>query len=599
MKKTSVIAALRCAALLCAATTLGASVWWISRETEPSGGGESVQATSPQATPASWLVSGVYRLDAEASVEGPRGAAFQLGLLGKLRVNELGRQGNVWIERWQFLGQVESTTLAEDEVASLEEALKRPFFVEWTAGLVSGLRFAGDTLRPAQTTWRSLVTLTQYQPSGEPLWQAQEQDASGTYLAQYERTGDRTSKTKLRYVNVRAENVSLRLLHSASVFTSSDGLRSLSASEEIETSSKLLPVPMRGLLRFDLDDRQPAEAVEPEWLREYNAAEALALSGAGTETSIAGELDRAKARGFTWETAAAALHGDPKGKGYTRAYQALTALLRVDSSVLDQVVKGAATDGPLRATLLAALGDAGTAEAQSALRKFLGDAGFSDEHRLVMARGLSRTTAPTAETVQFLANKVRDPVLGQQARLGLGSNVARLQQSDPELAKQTLETIGTGLKSASGAERGDYLGALGNSRDPAALPLIRPYLSDPSATIAARATFALRHLPGATTDILLAEQLDPSRPLEVRESALGALRDRQPRSPLLEQVSALMLTEPNDRVRGAAIELGSFWAGRSALLQSSLAQVAAQEANPNLKSIAVAGIQRLAAAREL
>ncbi len=590
MKKSVAVAA------LLGATALGVGALWKGCAATPSKG-EKPAAGSQRATPGSWLVSGVYSLDAEASVEGSRGTAFQLGLLGKLRVNELGRQGNVWIERWQFSGQVESSTLAEDEVASLEEALKRPFFVEWTAGLVSGLRFGGDTLRPAQTTWRSLITLAQYQPSAEPLWQAQEQDASGTYLAQYERDGDRTNKTKLRYLSVGAANVSLRLLNSASIFTSRGESRSFSASEELETSSKLLPVPMRGLLRLDLDDRKPAEPAEPVWLQEYNVAEALALSGAGTETSIAGELDRAKARGFTWETAAAALHGDPKDKGYTRAYQALTALLRVDPSVIDQVVKSAETGGPLRATLLAALGDAGTAEAQAALRRFLGETGFSDEHRLVMARGLSRTSAPTAETVDFLATKVGDPVLGQQARLGLGSNVARLQQSNPELAKQTLETIGSGLETADGPEKGDYLGALGNSRDPAALPLIRPYLADPSPSIASRATFALRHLPSATADILLSEQLDPSRPLEVRESALRALRDRQPRSPLLEQVSALMLTEANDRIRGAAIELGAFWADRSALLRESLAQVAAKEADPNLKSIAVAGLQRLTANR--
>ena len=552
-----------------------------------------IAPTKREVAPGIFLVNGVYSLDAETSVEGAQGTAFQLGLLGKLRVHSLGRVGEVWVERWEFSGQATSSTLDEKQLELFSEAMARPFFVERSGALVRGLRFEGDTVRPAQTTWRSLVTLAQFQSSTEALWQVSEEDATGTYLAQYEKKGEHTEKTKLRYTSSRSPELAVRILTSEETFTLKGERRTLSASEDIETSSRMLPVPLRGLLRLDLDYREATEAPEKDWYSDYESAETLSLEAAGTETSIAGELDRARVKGFTWETAAASLHGDPKEKGYARAYQALVSLLRLDPKALESALKAAETDGPLKTAVLAALGDAGTPEAQAALRNLLKRGNFPDDLRLLMARGLSRTNAPTKDTVDFLRANVGDPAIGQQARLGLGSNIARLAASNPELGKEAMNAIESGLKSAPESERGDYLGALGNTRQESALPIVRPYLTDKNESLAARATLALRHLPGATTDVLLSEQMAAGRPAEVRISALRALRDREPRSPLIEQVATLMVNEPEARVRGAAIELGAFWAETTTYLREILAQVASKETDENLKNIAVATLARL------
>ena len=76
-------------------------------------------------------------------------------------------------------------------------------------------------------------------------------------------------------------------------------------------------------------------------------------------------------------------------------------------------------------------------------RKLADNKDFADGERLQVVRALSRVATPTAETVDKLKELQDHPLLGPQAKYGLGSNAYRLQGSEPELASRLVAELGS------------------------------------------------------------------------------------------------------------------------------------------------------------
>lgn len=176
------------------------------------------------------------------------------------------------------------------------------------------------------------------------------------------------------------------------------------------------------------------------------------------------EQDRARAQAYSVPAALAEMvkaGGTKPGSPLTgeseklagRAYVALTAHLRLEpTAYLDGVRRHITEGGPIAATLIAALRDAGTAEAQAVLAELVKEEDMPADYRLAATRALSRVEEPTQQTVEELRAMVANPAVGQQALYGLGSNVHRLKRSDPELANAVVQELVTTLASSTTTE---------------------------------------------------------------------------------------------------------------------------------------------------
>jgi HEAT repeat protein len=206
--------------------------------------------------------------------------------------------------------------------------------------------------------------------------------------------------------------------------------------------------------------------------------------------------------------------------------------LRQSDSALPKLLDHIKKRGPLRNTLLAILRDSGTADAQKALCDLLNDPDSSATDRADIVRDLSLVKTPTADTLQKLTALMHDPAVGAQAELGVGANAYELRDSAPELAQQAVGTLVQDLQQApDDVQRRRALGALGNSGAESALPSVQPYLDSGSEATQVSATEALRRMPGAQIDLLLADQLRHSPIAGVRIAAADAIRYRDPTPP--------------------------------------------------------------------
>jgi HEAT repeat protein len=306
-------------------------------------------------------------------------------------------------------------------------------------------------------------------------------------------------------------------------------------------------------------------------------------------------LDRARIQGLTVREALArvqplAQRGDAGAEVRDRAgraYVALTALLRQDPSALAQVRDLLLKKGPLTDTLLAALRDASTPESQKLLAQMASASSPLDGYdRMEAARALSLVTTPTSDTVQTLKDLRSDPELGTQATYGLGSALHRLQDEDPGLAAQTRDALTSQLSSATtDGQRGAVLTALGNAGDSTTFDLIRKYVSDPSPSVRAAAAQALRRIPGADADALLATLCADPIPT-VRESALDAISERTPDTVLVGAVSPVALGDQVFRARAMAVNLLAQWLPRDSTIAPALQQVADRDPSEDLRNVA-------------
>jgi Lipoprotein amino terminal region len=332
----------------------------------------------------------------------------------------------------------------------------------------------------------------------------------------------------------------------------------------------------------------------------FKSYERLGLDDAGTESSKQHEIDVAMVAGQTLESALITLRKpaakDEAGKHeQSNAFRRLTALLRLDPKLVGDLMKWVKEGDPLSSTFIAALRDAGTKEAQTALTGLFRETSLSDNTRAELVRGLSLTANPTSESTELLRELSKgDSPFAEQAVFGLGSHARRAELAGNDNGAIMGELVG-GLEGSKNAQtRARYLTALGNAGDHDSLPALRKSIEEGPATSRADAVHALRRIVGDDVDALLATQLTAPSP-DVRRQAARAIRDREQTAILQAAVAKALRTESDGLVKNFLIEVAFLWAAKSPAIQASLNWLVEHEKNENLKhqaEIAIASLQQ-------
>ncbi|HET7538738.1 MAG TPA: HEAT repeat domain-containing protein [Polyangiaceae bacterium] len=527
-------------------------------------------------------------------------AVMQLAFRGPLKLTAL-RAHPLLIVRAEFSGSVVagagSDAQATDSASS--EAAHHPFFLEFSEqGLL--LDAKGDPAIPAfvARVWVSLGEYLQLSTDvSAKTWERRENDATGWYVAAYEMSSPRsTKKRKLRYESMPSLLSSYNLESSSSEFAMDDAgrLESFRLDERVQVDLAGGPLPsFHAATRLDLlRTAHELEASEVEgWLAALHNATSLRNLGS---TSDEAAFDRERIGGRTLGDVFDQLRlarkphvSKEEQKTIDRAFVALTALLREDPKALATVRHHIEQGGPETNTLLGALRDASTPATQKILAQMSGpDSPLGPAQRMEAARSLSRLPAPTAETVQALKALRADPDVGTQATYGLGSALYRLKGGDPVLAAEARAALVEQLEAAhTEADLSAVLTAFGNAGDAAFVDLVEKRLADPSPAVRAAAAQALRRIPGARADALLARMCGDAD-ANVRGSVIDAIHEREPSAVLAAALAAMVLREPEPDLRASAVTILAHWLSEIPGLAPTLAQVAATDPHPDIRLLA-------------
>jgi HEAT repeat protein len=457
---------------------------------------------------------------------------FRLRLGGKLEtlVSEvLGKEVRVRLR----LVDAKLETGDKSIPAEVVRAFATPFFADYDErGRALRLHVPPDLDRTVRGILREIVSTTQL-TTPEPAaarWSAVEADTTGDYKASYKtlsstkivrqksgyvpaasQAGDKASQPKPDIVAYGAEfqiddwgrvkelkctsHLNAAAGETETFFEARAELTLKTVSRSRETQG--LPVSIAGLVAISItSDRGDAEGTK-------NLDRQL-VAGA----DVKGILD-----GITKE----------KDGQTARPRTRLEALFRLDPSAIKTAL--ALLDEANAPTVLAALGGAGTAEAQNALRDVLRDERRSPAERLAAvdgAFGLENPTAETATTLEALTRS-ENPELKQNATLALGVTSARMAENDPTAAQGILQRLASDYTSAkSSDDRIRIVGGLGNTRSADSLATLTQAMASSDPAVRAAAAAALRFVPDPAADVLIAKAMTSDPDTNVRNAALLA-----------------------------------------------------------------------------
>lgn len=397
-------------------------------------------------------------------------------------------------------------------------------------GVLGGMAFPQAMPAPARTLLTTLAGTFQRSERPGERWTVTEEDVVGRYDAVYVRTGDTIARTRAAYRATRGP----------------DGLSAAAAAAVTPAESTRFEVDADGLVRarveltlriaigqgapeVDLRVRASLERTALAWVAPP-AAPLLAVDALSDHADHAGARRSADERFVDGASAAvlmaelarvAALDPAAAGVGNQRAQlvSRLGTAVRLDPALAAQVAAmvRAHGDRTMEVELLAgALSSAGVPEATDALAGLLG-AELPAPARTAVMNALTMSEPTTATSLAALTSSL-DGADAAQAAYALGAHRRAAGADLADAATHATRTLVDRARAASGPARTVYVQALGNTGDPAALPLLRDAIATGDANLAADALFSLRFVAGAEADALLTEALgDPER-------AFGAIR---------------------------------------------------------------------------
>jgi len=274
------------------------------------------------------------------------------------------------------------------------------------------------------------------------------------------------------------------------------------------------------------------------------------------------------------------------------AFGTMVAVLRAKPESVRLATAAVERGSRARASLLDALGAAGTKDAQEALQRVARQSKLPDVVRKKAAYALIRTPRPTGESVDALITLLADKLLRVYAVYGLGTYARRLRESGESAVaeratNQLLALLGT---TEASSQRVDVLRGISNSGDPSAFAAVRSLLADPDPSIRAAAVDALRLMPNAEVDSLVAARMSAEEKSDVRIEALDAAGARQPNEPLPSAVAAVATgaADPESRVR--AVRVMGKWVAARPELRKVLEQVARDDSREAVRLAARAAL---------
>ncbi len=400
-------------------------------------------------------------------------------------------------------------------------------------------------------------------------WQTEEQDASGTYTAEYRRLSEhKYEKQKLGYTRISgstsaALDASTKLVVESSrvtyEFDDAGVLMALDLKEELVAAGQfvegLKTSTTLKLRRVSFDPKAIPEPMPKDLVASglqfskkpgTPSLQADVSRTAGIE--LAAALDRFdELPGITEE------RSEDQKKEARGLFRSVMARIRLDDAAVGRVVERI-TEGSTNArSLWAALGAAGTPAAQAALRALIKTTSYSMEDRRSQMVSLSMVERPTAETVDFLHEMFEHPEEGKQARLGLGTAAHNLKELHPEQAARAFAILENELASEPLAmKKAALLEGIGNTGMPRAVAVASPYLASSSEQLRSSAVQGVRLVDGNEADEILARALESDSADTVRMSAVNAIGDRPASQEGLTALARAVESDPSNQVRELA-----------------------------------------------
>lgn len=501
-----------------------------------------------------------------------------------------------------------------DDVVALRGALTENLFAELSdRGQVRRIGFdeASDVSairNTARGVLRTLFFAVQMAPppEGREAWESHEADFSGRYVASYRMVSPLSvQKEKKRYLDVLGagpQGVFTEVESSRAVFHYSGEplvLVSLKAVDWAESTRVVGDGPFPALssslnVKVAYEGASTAQGARLAQLRERLAKTSwLSPSDKSLEEQVA--LSAAKMSGPGVDELLSTLESSKEGAGgsarHAQAYARLVAHVRFDEAAFEKATKWLEQPGERRDLAIDLLADAGSEAAQRVLHAFGTDNKLSEGERLHVVRALSLLEMPSEATVHYLDKLRAEPVVQRQATYGYGASAYHLREKNPELALAVVQKLIAELKAAHDLHAlVTTIRALGNAAHPASLAALQPYLRHENVTVRVAAVDALRRVPGAVADQLLADVLRGNDGSQVRLAALRALGYRPLSAVLVYALREVILGASEKEVLKEALRAGQRWALEAPALLQALQTVAARTDDPEVRRLAtVAG----------
>lgn len=611
------------AALIALACTLGAGHLLLSQDDEPTktpivqtqaGVSEArphAQAPEPAPAPRAFptrlrLEPGQfwrYSLATSHTAEGAQG----LDLQGSLELRcyaELPSGGYLLGERYALEARSAHAELAD--AASLELLLEVD-----AQGNLTRLALP-ETSPDARNLLRTLVVARQVVLPSElcERWQALGEDTTGRFVAEYRTKGERVLRARA-YDSLQAGETALgarvSIQGELGGLLRSDGLpQTWGGQELISVGAPELEgavadaLAVRSSYAYSLVDTGRFSEVEA------NLARAEGALGPGAwGADLAGELSGSRHQAplrpvdlVLQELAALAAQGD--SAAFTGSAPALfielRERLRRDPAAIATaglLARQRGGDFRLRATVIDAIGSAGTAPAQRELLTLRGE--VEDELLSSVYLGLAETSQPLPETLTALRDEGREAgVRRDHARRAMGWLATRVESpaAKASLAKELEGSLGE-----DPASDRVLLEAIGNAGQSRSLPALESYLEADDEDTRASAAAALRKLDDAKATSLLEASARSDASPRVRREAVRSLASRGPSASSLNALGSALRNDADVRVRLEALDGLAAWksyaeveAAQAEAIESLL-QEAAQASEPAIQERAQAALE--------
>jgi hypothetical protein len=530
-------------------------------------------------------LSGSFELTLTPFAQDARGTAVRV----ELRARDVKRAQN---------GQ--STSLTAEVAAQLSKPMAiivdgtgaiRRLFVDpgvdlTTNGLARGILSALQVVAPEPATQRA--------------WSADEQDSSGEYVAQYERTGPlavrkrksgfKTGRDPVLHAQQRKRSATVEL-----VLARDSGI-----PERIDGTQNEVSVLQEGELRTSHQVRlvlQSVTQVTPVALALDRTHESTLLDGPRSLRLSPSQYAEI-ARGHSVQSLLRDLQTGDRADDDARAQlmSRLEAVLRTggDSAIgeASRAVRELQDDADAR-VVMGALDGARSPAAQDALLGLANAQSLATDRRHTALMHLGLTEEPTVETLEGLRAMSEDgeldPELRDTAELALGGALRQAGSETLSKTSTSAQYLIERLDAASTTpERTLALEALGNTGSDQALPALKLALADSSPPVRASAANALRHLQSPDADAQLAKIASGDADANVRSSALRALIPRALTSGTRAGLISALGQDADVVVRMTAVDVMSKYLDQETGFQQALEQCSEHDPDARVRERATA-----------
>lgn len=491
------------------------------------------------------------------------------------------------------------------------EGLSTPFFfVLRPDGSLASFHFpkgmSGDVRRRLRAVVSSMqLVLGAGAGAVGGAWERVETDEAGQYVAAYERSTARIAKSKLRYDLVRTpaglvapESFGTKYETRGTTTIVADASGWPASIDEDATTA----VSFQGgrmMMRTNTKARLVAHADDRSFAGSFEAAQAsfdADVDGIAADAALAGRNADANLVGkATFGSLVGDLEQGTDARTRNRSTAKLGALFTTRPEAVAEartalLAKG--TNEKTGSVIAAALGTAGTPEAQRALADVLAskDVPAGTKSSAAISLGLLTHPTPEAKSALTSASKSTDASVAETATLALGS-LAKASAADGQDASDVVTSLVAKLEAAqTTAEKVLYLDALGNTGDERALQPILARVGDGSVYVRAAAVGALRFQKSeAVAPSLYLASADPET--TVRRASLSAVAQQNviAHLPTLKRVLA---EDEEASLRIAAVRILARAVNATPEVEAILSKAASSDADASVREAATQALSK-------